>query len=115
MGFLNRSAIKLERIIGSGKSVDLGIGKSPSVWKVSLEGTGDNPTRTECMDNNHIRIGWDGYGETISDATDYSNDGGSTVLNAFYNRMQIGDIVMSYYSKQDDRCYWRCHGRTGMA
>ncbi|MDD4096198.1 MAG: AAA family ATPase [Oscillospiraceae bacterium] len=86
--------------IGSGKSVDLGIGKSPSVWKVSLEGTGDNPTRTDCMDNNHIRIGWDGYGETISDATDYSNDGGSTVLNAFYNRMQIGDIVMSCYSSK---------------
>jgi 5-methylcytosine-specific restriction protein B len=86
--------------IGGGTSVDLGIGKSPSVWKVSLEGTGDNPTRTECMDNNHIRIGWDGYGETISDATDYSNDGGSTVLNAFYNRMQIGDIVMSCYSSK---------------
>jgi hypothetical protein len=86
--------------IGGGTSVDLGIGKSPSVWKVSLEGTGDNPTRTECMDNNHIRIGWDGYGETISDATDYSKDGGSTVLNAFYNRMQIGDIVMSCYSSK---------------
>lgn len=86
--------------IGNGKNVDLGIGKSPSVWKVSLEGTGDNPTRTECMDNNHIRIGWDGYGETISDATDYSNDGGSNVLNTFYNRMQIGDIVMSCYSSK---------------
>lgn len=86
--------------IGSGKSLDLGIGKSPSVWKVSLEGTGDNPTRTDCMDNNQIRIGWDGYGETISDATDYSIDGGSTVLNAFYNRMQVGDIVMSCYSSK---------------
>ncbi|SDN10060.1 AAA family ATPase [Acetanaerobacterium elongatum] len=86
--------------IGGGTSVDLGIGKSPTVWKVSLEGTGDNPTRTECMENNHIRIGWDSYGETISDATDYSKDGGSTVLNAFYNRMQIGDIVMSCYSSK---------------
>ena len=86
--------------IGGGTSVDLGIGKSPTVWKVSLEGTGDNPTRTECMENNHIRIGWDSYGETISDATDYSRYGGSTVLNAFYNRMQIGDIVMSCYSSK---------------
>jgi len=86
--------------IGSGSSVDLGIGKNPTVWKVSLEGTGDNPTRTECMENNHIRIGWDSYGETISDATDYSKDGGSTVLNAFYNRMQTGDIVMSCYSSK---------------
>ena len=86
--------------IGSGTSVDLGIGKNPVAWKVSLEGTGDNPTRTECMENNHIRIGWDDYGETISDATDYSEHGGSAVLNAFYNRMQIGDIVMSCYSSK---------------
>ena len=86
--------------IGGGTSVDLGIGKSPTVWKVSLEGTVDNPTRTECMQNNHIRIGWDDYGETISDTTDYSKDGGSTVLNAFYNRMQIGDILMSCYSSK---------------
>lgn len=86
--------------VGGATSVDLGISKNPTVWKVSLEGTGDNPTRTECMENNHIRIGWDSYGETISDATDYSKDGGSTVLNAFYNRMQIGDIVMSCYSSK---------------
>lgn len=86
--------------IDRGTSLDLGIGKSPSVWKVSLEGTGENPTRSECMENNHIRIGWDGYGDSISDVTDYSNDGGRTVLNAFYNRMQIGDIVMSCYSSK---------------
>lgn len=86
--------------IESGTSVGLGIGKNPTVWKVSLGGTGDNPIRTECMENNYIRIGWDGYGETISDATDYSKDGGSTVLNAFYNGMQIGDIVMSCYSSK---------------
>ncbi len=86
--------------IGSGASVDLGFGKNPTVWKVSLEGTGDNPTRSECMENNHIRIGWDGYGKTISDSTDYSSDGGSTVLNAFYNRIQIGDIVFSCYSSK---------------
>ena len=28
----------------------------PVVWKVSLAGTGDNPIRTECMENGHIRI-----------------------------------------------------------
>ncbi len=86
--------------IGSGTSADFGIGKNPTVWKVSLEGTGDNPTRAECMENNHIRIGWDGYGETISDDTDYSKYGGNTALNAFYNRMQIGDIVMSCFSSK---------------
>jgi len=85
--------------IGSGASIDLGLNKNPTVWKVSLGGTGDNPTRTECMENNHIRIAWDDYGETISDSTDYSN-GGGIVLNTFYNRMQIGDIVFSCYSSK---------------
>ncbi len=70
------------------------------MWKVSLEGTGDNPTRTECLQNGHIRIGWDRYGETISDTTDFSEEGGKYVLNAFYNTMQIGDIVMSCYSSR---------------
>lgn len=86
--------------LGSGTSLDLGIGKNPTVWKVSLERTGNNLTRTECLENSHIRIGWDNYGETISDATDYSKEKGSVVLNTFYNRMQIGDIVMSCYSSK---------------
>ncbi len=38
---------------------DIGINMSPTIWKVSLEGTGDNPTRKECMENGHIRIGYD--------------------------------------------------------
>ena len=75
-----------------------GIGDSPYIWKVSLEGTGDNPTRTECMENGHIRIGWDVYGPDISDETDFSSHGGKAPLNAFIHRMNIGDIVLSCYS-----------------
>ncbi len=86
--------------VGGKADANLGIGKNPTVWKVSLEAAGDNPTRTECMENNHIRIGWDEYGENISDATDFGEHGGSNVLNAFYNRMQIGDIILSCYSSK---------------
>jgi len=43
---------------GGKADADLGIGKNPTVWKVSLEAAGDNPTRTECMENNHIRSGF---------------------------------------------------------
>lgn len=86
--------------IASGNNVDFGIGSSPNVWKVSLEGTGDNPTRTECLNKGHIRIGWDVYGGTIHENIDYSKDGGKYVLNAFYNTMQIGDIVLSCYSSR---------------
>lgn len=85
--------------VGSGASVDLGIGKRPSVWKVSLEGTGDNPTRTECFTNNHIRIGYDSYGETPPDTYE-KGDNGRNILNAFYYKMQIGDIVLSCYSNK---------------
>ena len=78
------------------KNVDIGLNANPTVWKVSLEGTGDNPTRTECMANNHIRIGYDSYGEVITDETEVTD--GKTVLNAFISRMKIGDIVFSCYS-----------------
>lgn len=71
----------------------------PTVWKVSLEKTGDNETRKECMENNHIRIGWDDYGEEISFDADFKN-GGKGVLNAFYNKMKVGDIIVSCYSSE---------------
>lgn len=77
---------------------DFGIGENPSIWKVSLYGTGDNPIRTECLKNGHIRIGWDDYGKDITDETDFTAYGGKVVLNAFMNRMQIGDIILSCYS-----------------
>ena len=69
----------------------------PAIWKVSLNGTGDNEIRRECMKNEHIRIGWDEYGEDITDKTVFSL-GGKAILNAFLNKMQIGDIVLSCYS-----------------
>ena len=77
---------------------DLGIRENAAVWKVSLWSTGDNEIRAECMKNSHIRIGWDAYGKDITDETDFTADGGRVVLNAFMNKMQIGDIVFSCYS-----------------
>lgn len=80
-------------------NMDWELNDYPSVWKVSLEKTGENETRKECMDNNHIRIGWDGYGEEISFDAEFKN-GGKGVLNAFYNKMKVGDIVVSCYSSE---------------
>lgn len=77
------------------------LGSNPTVWKISLEGTGDNKTRTECMENNHIRIGWSEYGDIdISTFNNYSAEyGGSNVLLTFANKMKIGDIVLSCYTE----------------
>ncbi len=74
------------------------IDENATIWKVSLEGSGDNPTRTDCMENDHIRVGFNEYGENITDETDFSKYGGKGVLKAFIYRMKIGDIVLSCYS-----------------
>jgi 5-methylcytosine-specific restriction protein B len=86
--------------IGDNSGVDLGINKTPTVWKVSLEGTGDNPTRAECLANNHIRIGYAGLGKILPEDFQFDKEPGSRVVYAFQNLMQIGDIVMSCYSSK---------------
>ncbi len=78
------------------------INDNPTVWKVSLGGTFDNPTRTDCLDNGYIRIGWHEYGdvEDFNDYTDFQY-GGKNVLRAFQSGMQIGDLVVSCYSAKE--------------
>jgi 5-methylcytosine-specific restriction protein B len=84
------------------KDKHIGIADDAVVWKVSLCGTGDNEVRTECMENGHIRIGWDKYGSNISEETDWSvlNGEGKRILSAFVYDMKVGDVVMSCYSNQ---------------
>lgn len=76
---------------------DYGLNKNPTIWKVSLEGTGENRTRTYCLNNGCIRVGFDSYGENIVDDTDFK-DGGKNVLTAFINDMRVGDIVLSCFT-----------------
>ncbi|WP_449019428.1 AAA family ATPase [Prevotella jejuni] len=80
-----------------------GISSESDVWKVSLKRTGDNDVRKDCMEKNYIRIGWDEYGDEISDETDGSsrNDKGKLILDAYINKMKVGDIVMSCYSSKE--------------
>ena len=82
------------------KDKHVGIADDAVVWKVSLKGTGDNPVRQDCMKNGYIRIGWDNYGPMISDETDWNiyNGQGKQILDAYINKMKIGDIVFSCYS-----------------
>ena len=79
-------------------NADMGLNKNPTVWKVSLWSTGDNPIRTECLENGHIRIGWDYYGADITSETDFTVHGGKNVVNSFIYKMKQGDIVLSCYS-----------------
>lgn len=78
------------------------LNSNPIIWKVSLAGTGDNPIRTDCLNNGYVRIGWPNYGD-VEDFNDYEqfNSGGKNVLRAFQNQMKEGDLVMSCYSAKE--------------
>lgn len=74
------------------------LGDDPTIWKVSLERTGDNPTRRDCLKNGYIRVGFDEAGPLLDGAIPAI--GGRNVLDALINKMGIGDIVMSCYSSR---------------
>ena len=82
------------------KETLMDLNDNPTVWKVSLEGTGENPTRKDCMENGYIRIGWNDYGDVadFSKFNGYTEQGGSAILVAFQSKMKIGDIVVSCFS-----------------
>ena len=74
----------------------INLGTDPAIWKVSLEGTGDNETRRDCLRNGYIRVGYDEPGPLLDGEIPVGS--GRTILDAVINKMAIGDIVMSCYS-----------------
>lgn len=93
--FCEKAAVPVK----SDSKSDLGLNSNPYIWKVSLCGTYDNPIRQECMENNHIRIGFSEYSEDLAEEEE-SGVSISPPLNAFYNRMGIGDIVLSCFTNE---------------
>lgn len=80
---------------------DFGLNGNPVVWKVSLEGTGDNETRRDCLKNGRIRIGWDDYGPTLDSESLQEAKEGRIILGAFVDGMSVGDIVLSCWSASE--------------
>ena len=80
-----------------------------AVWKVSLAGSlvsGDveknRKVHEECFRDGVIRIGWDNYGSLSGKKRSLANlTNGGTILNSFIRRAQIGDIVISLFSKNE--------------
>lgn len=79
------------------------INDNPTIWKVSLGGTGDNPIRKDCLQNGHIRISWEQYGDIDFSADNPNVTDGKNILRTFQDSdiMKIGDIVVSCYSQAD--------------
>lgn len=81
------------------KDRQVGIADNAVVWKVSLGGTGDNPIREDCFKNGYIRIRWgDDYDFSLFENIDGYDGGGKQILEAYINKMEIGDIIMSCYT-----------------
>lgn len=76
----------------------INLGTDPVIWKVSLEGTGDNETRRDCLKNGYIRVGYDEPGPLLDGEIPAGS--GRAILDAVINKMAIGDIVMSCYSSR---------------
>lgn len=79
------------------------INDNPTIWKVSLGGTGDNPIRKDCLQNGHIRISWEQYGDIDFSEENSNVTEGKNILRTFQDSdiMKIGDIVVSCYSQTD--------------
>ena len=99
---LCKAAQVASEVVASGTDNLLeGINDNPTIWKVSLEGTGDNATRRDCMKNGHIRIGWSSYGDVDFTEDNPNVTEGKNILRTFQNDMKIGDLVVSCWSQDE--------------
>ena len=87
-GVFKKFCSNAELPISSGKTNDIDIDPYATVWKVSLQGTGENPVRADCLKNSYIRVGYEPPKE---------GEKAIREAKAFHYRMKIGDIVMSCY------------------
>ena len=74
------------------KSVERSIGfnDKPTVWKIVLQKTTDNTIKKECLENNHIRIGYvddKSYDEIV-------NENDNSYVKDFVENIAIGDLVV---------------------
>lgn len=67
----------------------------PTIWKVSLDGSGGSNVKNDCFDNNRIRIGWAEMDKVITNESFLNSKRGKTILPHFQDGMAVGDIVLT--------------------
>lgn len=83
--------------------VESGVRPNPRIWKISINGTGQSPTKTHCMQNGEARVGWGKTGDLgqSSDRNAYYEalgSGDKGTLSYFAEEMAIGDVVVCIQS-----------------
>lgn len=79
---------------GNKKILAKNIKENPTVWKISLEGAGDNKTKQDCFENNRIRIGWTNLDKHVTEESKIDSSGVRRILNYFEYSMEEGDLVV---------------------
>lgn len=74
------------------------IKEQPRIWGMILGGTGKTKLKTECFDNNEIRLGWDEVKDSDIEGDYYGDENaswnGKHMVFDFKNTMEIGDVVV---------------------
>lgn len=86
-------------------ATDLGVRANPAIWKISIDGTGNSPSKSYCLANGEARIGW---GKTGDLREDYEQNpyyqglgaGDKGTLNYFAEQMAVGDILLCIHSAE---------------
>lgn len=86
-------------------SQHLGISESPTIWKISINGAYDSPTKRYCLDHGEARIGWGDTGDlrvVQKDNLYYHelSESNKGTLNYFAEQMAIGDILLCLHSAE---------------
>lgn len=77
-----------------------GKNSKPTIWKISLKGSGKNEIKDDCFKNNRIRIGWPNRDKELTEQSIFDSNKEKRILLYFQDNMKVGDIVLSLYDQE---------------
>lgn len=81
-----------------------GIRDNARIWKISINGTGSSNTKSYCLKNGEMRIGWGNAGDLLQARNEYYEalgSGDKGTLGYFAEEIQVGDIVLCIRSADE--------------
>lgn len=91
-----------EAAAGQPELLDIEISPTARVWKVSIDGSGNNRSKTYCLDHGEMRIGWGATGPLNEpERNEYFRglrEGNQGTLSYFEKDMKKGDVVVCLHS-----------------
>jgi len=85
---------------------ETGVRTSPRIWKISINGTGDSPTKSYCLEHGEARIGWGKTGDmrdksALAEYYDRLGVGDKGTLQYFAEEISVGDVLLCIHSADE--------------